>query len=185
MFWSGDYSAEEDRHVPKAVIPKGLSVQVLICESTYGLKLHEPRLAREARFILSIEEIVLGRKGKCLLPIFALGRVQELLLILNQHWSTKPETLGNKVPIIYLSALSDKGMEIMTEYAAAYAGTEVKHKAMKGQNAFKFNHVRSGKNLDEIRYLVTRNEPCVVLAAPGMMQSGASREIFELWAPDE
>merc|ERR550514_202750 len=27
--------------------------------------------------------------------------------------------------------------------------------------------------------------PCVVLAAPGMLQSGASRELFEMWAPDK
>lgn len=26
--------------------------------------------------------------------------------------------------------------------------------------------------------------PCVVLAAPGMLQSGLSRELFEQWCPD-
>jgi cleavage and polyadenylation specificity factor subunit 3 len=31
---------------------------------------------------------------------------------------------------------------------------------------------------------VAEGPPCVVLASPGMLQSGTSRELLELWAPD-
>lgn len=31
---------------------------------------------------------------------------------------------------------------------------------------------------------IAEGPPCVVLASPGMLQSGTSRELFELWAPD-
>lgn len=31
---------------------------------------------------------------------------------------------------------------------------------------------------------IAEGPPCVVLASPGFMQSGPSRELFELWAPD-
>lgn len=74
MYISGDYSREIDRHVPLAEIPN-ISVQVLICESTYGIRTHEPRPQREKRFLDSISKII-SRKGKCLLPVFALGRAQ-------------------------------------------------------------------------------------------------------------
>jgi Cft2 family RNA processing exonuclease len=50
-------------------------------ESTYGVNLHEPREDRENRFTDTVRDIV-TRGGKCLIPVFALGRAQELLLIL-------------------------------------------------------------------------------------------------------
>lgn len=54
---------------------------IVICESTYGKQSHEPLQDREERFTRIIKDIVM-RGGRCLLPVFALGRAQELLLIL-------------------------------------------------------------------------------------------------------
>ena len=31
---------------------------------------------------------------------------------------------------------------------------------------------------------IAEGPPCVVLASPGFMQTGPSRDLFELWAPD-
>ena len=47
--YTGDYSREEDRHLPAAEVPPS-NPDVLICESTYGKQLHEPLPDREARF---------------------------------------------------------------------------------------------------------------------------------------
>ena len=47
MLYTGDYSREEDRHLQPAEIPD-VSVDVLICESTYGTKTHDSRPKREA-----------------------------------------------------------------------------------------------------------------------------------------
>lgn len=63
-----------------AEIPE-LCPDVLIVESTYGVQIHEPRKERETRFCSTIHNIV-RRGGRCLIPVFALGRAQELLLIL-------------------------------------------------------------------------------------------------------
>lgn len=52
---------------------------ILIMESTYGTHLHEKREEREARFTGTIHDII-NRGGRCLIPVFALGRAQELLL---------------------------------------------------------------------------------------------------------
>ena len=48
-------------------------VDVLIVESTYGVKEHVSRQKREVRFTKLVHEI-LNRGGKVLLPVFALGR---------------------------------------------------------------------------------------------------------------
>lgn len=58
-----------------------LNAPLLLQESTYGTHIHEKREEREARFCNTVHDIV-NREGRCLIPVFALGRAQELLLIL-------------------------------------------------------------------------------------------------------
>lgn len=67
------------RHKVKAVV----LFSVFIQESTYGTHIHEKREEREARFCNTVHDIV-NREGRCLIPVFALGRAQELLLILGE-----------------------------------------------------------------------------------------------------
>ena len=81
VLYTGDFSRQTDRHLMVAELPV-VSPDVLIVESTYGKQVHEPREARERRFTESVSGIVSKRRGRCLLPVFALGRAQELLLIL-------------------------------------------------------------------------------------------------------
>jgi hypothetical protein len=81
LLYTGDFSRQTDRHLMVAELP-AVSPDVLIVESTYGKQVHEPREARERRFTESVSSVVLTRRGRCLLPVFALGRAQELLLIL-------------------------------------------------------------------------------------------------------
>jgi cleavage and polyadenylation specificity factor subunit 3 len=72
VLYTGDYSREKDIHIVPAEIPK-TKIDILIVESTYGIKCHEPREFREKLFLETIEKIV-KRNGKCLLPVFVLGR---------------------------------------------------------------------------------------------------------------
>jgi cleavage and polyadenylation specificity factor subunit 3 len=98
VLYTGDYSREEDRHLMVAeasiffffcllITNQVPSVRpdVLVVEATYGVQMHEPQGQREARFCESVAGCVLGG-GKCLIPVFALGRAQELLLLLEELW---------------------------------------------------------------------------------------------------
>ena len=107
VLYTGDYSTEEDRHLMAAERPK-TNMDVLVCESTYGVQCHEPRAQREHRFTSLVHGIV-QRGGRCLIPVFALGRAQELLLILDEYWQTHPELHG--IPIYYASALAKQCMK--------------------------------------------------------------------------
>ena len=51
---------------------------------------------------------IVTRGGRCLIPVFALGRAQELLLILDEYWSAHPEL--HDIPIYYASSLAKKCM---------------------------------------------------------------------------
>lgn len=80
VLYTGDFSREEDRHLMAAEVPT-VAPDVMIMEATYGTHVHERREDREARFTGTVHRIV-TRGGHCLIPVFALGRAQELLLIL-------------------------------------------------------------------------------------------------------
>ena len=116
ILFTGDYSREEDRHLISARIPDGLKVDVLITESTYGVASHVPRAEREAALLQSITSI-LQRGGKVLMPVFALGRAQELLLVLDEHWARRPEL--QRVPVYYASSLARRCMGIYQAYVGA------------------------------------------------------------------
>ena len=51
---------------------------------------------------------IVTRGGHCLVPVFALGRAQELLLILDEYWAAHPEL--HDIPIYYASSLAKKCM---------------------------------------------------------------------------
>ncbi|KAJ3472569.1 hypothetical protein NLG97_g10882 [Lecanicillium saksenae] len=189
IFFTGDYSREQDRHLVSAEVPKGVKVDVLITESTYGIASHVPRLEREQALMKSITNI-LNRGGRALLPVFALGRAQELLLILDEYWGKHPEF--QKFPIYYASNLAKKCMLIYQTYVGAMndnikrlfrermAEAESSGEAGAG-GPWDFKYIRSLKNLDRFDDV----GGCVMLASPGMLQNGVSRELFERWAPSD
>ncbi|GAA5893867.1 cleavage polyadenylation factor subunit YSH1 [Sporobolomyces salmoneus] len=182
VLYTGDYSTEEDRHLVPAKVPDWeRNPDVMICESTYGVQSHEPRLEKETQFTNLIQSII-KRGGRVLLPVFALGRAQELLLILDEYWAEHPEL--QHVPIYYISSLAMKCMDVYRQYIHTMS-PNVRSKFARGINPFDFR----GKNsfirpLDKGISKLNDKNPCVVMASPGFLTNGVSRELLEKWAPD-
>ncbi|XP_078481154.1 cleavage and polyadenylation specificity factor subunit 3 [Ciona intestinalis] len=174
VLYTGDYSREEDRHLMAAEIP-AVRPDVLITEATYGTHIHEPREEREARFTNTVQDIV-NRGGRCLIPVFALGRAQELLLILDDYWANHPEL--HDIPIYYASSLAKKCMAVYQTYSNAM--NQKIQKQLNISNPFQFKHISNLKGMEHFDDV----GPSVVMASPGMMQSGLSRELFESWCND-
>eukprot|EP01129_Flabellula_baltica_P009983 TRINITY_DN4166_c0_g1_i1.p1 TRINITY_DN4166_c0_g1~~TRINITY_DN4166_c0_g1_i1.p1 ORF type:complete len:720 (-),score=143.48 TRINITY_DN4166_c0_g1_i1:152-2311(-) len=175
ILYTGDFSRQEDRHLMAAEIPSS-KPDVLIVESTYGVQMHSGREEREHQFCDFIHKVVRDG-GKCLIPVFALGRAQELLLILEEYWEAHRNELS-KVPIYFASSLGKKCMKVYQKYPrmmnaniATLAGIS---------NPFKFEYITDlTSNIDN--FIVQDRGPCVVMASPGMLQSGYSRQIFDAW----
>lgn len=190
IFFTGDYSREQDRHLVSAEVPRGVKIDVLITESTYGIASHVPRLEREQALMKSITGI-LNRGGRVLMPVFALGRAQELLLILDEYWGKHQEF--QKIPIYYASNLARKCMVVYQTYVGAMndnikrlfrermAEAEAAGDGAGKGGPWDFKYIRSLKNLDRFEDV----GGCVMLASPGMLQNGVSRELLERWAPNE
>ena len=174
VLYTGDYSRQEDRHLKAAELPE-LKPHVLIVESTYGTQNHESKQVREESFIRSVHDTVLGG-GRVLLPTFALGRAQELLLILDEHWRAHPEL--KDIPIYFATSLGKKCMVVYQTYVDMMVDRIAKRLAY--DNPFVFKHIRNLMSVDKFH----DTGPCVVMASPGMLQSGLSRDLFERWCSD-
>lgn len=108
---------------------------------------------------------ILTRGGRVLMPVFALGRAQELLLILDEYWDKHPQF--QTYPIYYASNLARKCMDVYRTYINMM-NDRIK-KAMfegEGRNPWDFRWVRSLKTIDRFEDV----GGCVMLASPGMLQ---------------
>jgi cleavage and polyadenylation specificity factor subunit 3 len=178
ILYTGDYSRERDLHIRRAEIPQ-TKVDVLIVESTYGTKTHDPRDRREKIFLDMVEKVV-RQGGKCLLPVFVMGRAQELLLLLERHWASNPDL--HRIRVFYASTLMSKCMTIFKTYVNMMGGI-IREDLRYGRNPFDFRHISVLKNSES--RIDNRNEPMVVMASPGMLQKGLSRSLFLKWCSDK
>lgn len=177
--FTGDYSRELDRHLNSAEVPP-LPSDVLIVESTFGTATHEPRANRERKLTHLIHSTV-SRGGRVLLPLFALGRAQEIMLILDEYWSQHSDELGSgQVPIYYASNLARKCMSVFQTYVNMM-NDDIRRKFRDSQtNPFIFKNISYLKNMEDFQDF----GPSVMLASPGMLQSGISRDVLERWCPE-
>uniref|UniRef100_A0A3B0N9A1 Cleavage and polyadenylation specificty factor, subunit, putative n=1 Tax=Theileria annulata TaxID=5874 RepID=A0A3B0N9A1_THEAN len=179
ILYTGDYSVEKDKHLPSAEIPS-TNVHLLISESTYGIRVHEERSQREMRFLHVVMDIIM-REGKCLLPVFALGRSQEILLILDNYWENNRQL--HNVPIFYISPLASKSLRVYETFVGQ-CGDYIKQSVYNGFNPFDFKFVKYARSIKQIRNYLLRDGPCIIMTSPGMLQGGPSLEVFELICPD-
>uniref|UniRef100_A0AC35TRA7 Cleavage and polyadenylation specificity factor subunit 3 n=1 Tax=Rhabditophanes sp. KR3021 TaxID=114890 RepID=A0AC35TRA7_9BILA len=173
VLYTGDFSRVENRHLCSADIPP-FRPDILISEATFGCQNHEDQEVREKRFTTIISQ-VMKRGGKCLIPCFAVGTAQELLLILDEMWEKNKRF--HKIKIYYCSGLAKKCMSVYQNYISSMNN---RIQSSSNTSPFQFRHVENLKSIDSIN----EKGPCVVLASPAMLQSGMSRELFERWCTD-
>jgi hypothetical protein len=124
---------------------------------------------------MQVREIV-GQQGHCLIPVVALGRAQELLLILEDCWSRHPEL--HDIPVHQTSGIAAQSLGVFQSYIEMM--NEGMRAAFQQRNPFDFRHVRHTRGFRA----ESEVGACVVLATPSMLQSGLSRELFEAWCED-
>ncbi|XP_024995598.1 cleavage and polyadenylation specificity factor subunit 3-II isoform X1 [Cynara cardunculus var. scolymus] len=172
MVYTGDYNMTPDRHLGAAQIDR-MQLDVLITESTYATTIRDSKYAREREFLKAVHKCV-ANGGKVLIPTFALGRAQELCILLDDYW----ERMNLKVPIYFSAGLT---MQANLYYKVLINWTSQKVKdTYATRNAFDFKNVHSFD-----RSLLDAPGPCVLFATPGMISGGFSLEVFKHWAPSE
>jgi putative mRNA 3-end processing factor len=102
IFYTGDIQTMDSHLLHGCQLPD--KADVLITESTYSYKDHLRRDKEEEKFLMSIEEI-LAKEEVALIPVFAVGRAQEILLILEKYASK-----------IALDGMAKKASDIISYY---------------------------------------------------------------------
>ncbi|OZJ05629.1 hypothetical protein BZG36_01524 [Bifiguratus adelaidae] len=171
LVYTGDYNMTPDRHLGAAWIDK-LRPDVLITESTYATTIRESKRARERDFLKKVQSCI-DRGGKVLIPVFALGRAQELCILIESYWERHHLT----VPVYSPVGMAATATQIYKQYIS-WTNEKIKDTFV-DHNMFEFKHLKAWD-----RNLVDNPGPMVVFASPGMLNAGTALEIFKKWAPD-
>ncbi len=156
-------------------------VETLITESTYGAKedIMPIREEVEANFVNSINSVLKGG-GKVLIPVPAVGRAQEILLVIDQY-------MRNKVLVeapVFTEGMISEATAIHVSYAD-YLSRELRTKILEeGVNPFKseyFTEIEHQSNREE----AYREGPAIIMATSGMLEGGPVLDYFENIAPSD
>lgn len=144
------------------------AVDYLICESTYGDRLHEDAPAETDHFLRVIHEACVERRGKLLIPAFSVGRTQEIVYLMDQLINAgkmKPVTVFVDSPLaVNATSVYGSHPECYDQELEAYLLTD--------ENPFGFNGLKYIRKVEESKALNTYDEPCVIISASGMMNAG-------------
>ena len=140
----------------------------ILMESTYGDSLHKDLDPIEDMLLEIIKNTCEVKKGKVIIPAFAVGRTQELLYALNGL-----ELKGKlpDVPYYVDSPLSSKATEILKSHPEVY-NNGVKEVLKVDHDVFGFKGLRFIESVEESKALNQDPRPCVIISASGMADAG-------------
>ncbi|MBB5253106.1 beta-CASP ribonuclease aCPSF1 [Sulfurisphaera ohwakuensis] len=175
IVYTGDFKYARTKLLDKAndEFPR---VDTIIMETTYGDHEQENREEAEAKLIEIINRTI-SRGGRVLIPVLAVGRGQEIMLVLNDAMKKK---LIPEVPI-YVTGLVEEITAIHNAYPEMLS-REVREAILyKDENPFmsEFFHRIEGYRED-----IVQGEPSIILATSGMLNGGPAVEFFKTMAPD-
>ncbi|NJE09738.1 beta-CASP ribonuclease aCPSF1 [Thermococcus sp. MAR1] len=155
-------------------------LETLVMESTYGGSndYQMPREEAEKRLIEVIHQTI-RRKGKVLIPAMAVGRAQEIMMVLEEY----ARVGGIEVPI-YLDGMIWEATAIHTaypEYLSRHLREQIFHE---GYNPFLNPIFKPVANSRERQDIIDSGEPAIIIATSGMLVGGPSVEYFKQLAPD-
>ncbi len=180
IVYSGDFKYGRTMLLEPAIasFPR---VETLILESTYGASddMMPSRGEAENRLV-SIANASLEKGGKVLIPVPAVGRAQEIMLILDGYMKQK---LLKEVPV-FIEGMVNEATAIHTAYPE-YLAREVRDLIFhQGVNPFQSEYFVNVKDAS-IRQEILKGGPCIVLATSGMLEGGPSVWYFKEMAADD
>jgi KH/beta-lactamase-domain protein len=153
-------------------------VETLIMESTYGGRdnITPRRIETEGGFVEILNHVL--KKGKVIIPVPAVGRAQEILMVLNKYMEEGELT---EVPV-YIEGMISEATGIHTGYPD-YLSQELRDQILReGRNPFESDYFTVVKQHDS-RDEIAEGGPCVIMATAGMMEGGPVIEYFKRLAP--
>lgn len=137
----------------------------VICESTYGARIHED-LARRSQKLTEIIEKTIATAGVLLIPTFAIERAQELLHDIEHFCTVK----SCAIPTFYLdSPLAEKVTKVFEKYPEFLSR---KVNSEHNFDIFGLSRVKITSTVSESKEIEFANPPKIIMAGSGMMNGG-------------
>jgi KH/beta-lactamase-domain protein len=150
-------------------------VETVITESTYGGPddIMPSRIEAEERLAAIVNQTLEG-KGKVLIPVPAVGRAQEIMLVLDGYMR---RGIMKEAPV-FIEGMISEATAIHTAYPE-YLGREVRNSILHdGVNPFQSDYFTIVEH-PSIRQEIIEGEPCIIMATSGMLEGGPVIEYFK------
>ncbi len=174
IVYTGDYKYSRTMLL-EAATTEFPRVETVITESTYGAPddVMPSRVEAEDR-LTSIVNETLERKGKVLIPLPAVGRAQEIMLVLDGYMK---RGLMKEAPV-FIEGMISEATAIHTAYPE-YLGRDVRNSILHdGINPFQSDYFTIVEH-PSIRQNIIEGEPCIIMATSGMLEGGPVIEYFK------
>jgi len=180
IVYTGDYKYARTTLLEPAVteFPR---VETIITESTYGAPqdVMPPRVEAEEKLASIINE-TLGNKGKVLIPVPAVGRAQEIMLIIDGYMR---KGLIKEAPV-FIEGMISEATAIHTAYPE-YLARDIRNSILhEGINPFQSEYFTIVEH-PSAREEIIEGRECIILATSGMLEGGPVIEYFKRLAPDK
>ena len=157
-------------------------VETLLIESTYGAKedIQPSRQEVETAFIASVNS-VLKEGGKVLIPIPAVGRAQEIMMVIDQYMKSGQLT---EAPV-FMEGMIQEATAIHEAYPE-YLARELRQKILEtDDNPFDSEYFTNIEHSDSREEPLREESPCIIIATSGMLEGGPVIEYLRNVAPDK
>jgi len=141
---------------------------VIICESTYGDRLHEPEPDMKAHLLRIVRDTCVVRGGKVIIPAFAVDRTQELIYALDQ---LAEAGLLPRIKVFIDSPLAVKATTIMRDHEDCFNPHMLAY-IKKDGDAFAFPNLVYVSDINQSKAINDLREPCIIISASGMAEAG-------------
>jgi metallo-beta-lactamase family protein len=139
----------------------------LICESTYGGRVHEPRDEAKNRLAAVVAETA-ARGGKVIVPAFAVGRTQEIVYRLDEL--TNEDRLP-PIPVYVDSPLAVNVTDVFKRHPECYDDELLEYMAQ-DKEPFGFARLTYIRDVADSKRLNASRLPMVIISASGMCEAG-------------
>ena len=157
-------------------------VETLLIESTYGAKedIQPTREEVESAFIKSVNE-TLSQGGKVLIPIPAVGRAQELMMVIDKYMKSGQMTESS----VFMEGMIQEATAIH-EAHPEYLERTLRQKILEtDDNPFDSEYFTNIEHADGREEPLREDSPCIIIATSGMLEGGPVLEYFRNLAPDK
>jgi len=155
----------------KKILPDPISfpqADYIITESTYGNRLHETIDIAEEQLLLIVKDACAKRKGKLIIPSFAIGRTQDIVYALHR---LKLRGDLPDVDIFVDSPLAVSATNIFRMHLDCF-NDDMLDQINNAPDPFGFEKLHYIRTIEDSKRLNSYNHPCVIISASGMMEAG-------------